>query len=141
MEELAFHQFPFQSFDKIRYSDTDRQGHVNNATFATYLETGRVEFLYHPQWPVISDQASFVIVGLDISFTKEILWPGQVEIGSGVLSIGKSSVKIFQKLFQNEETVALAKSTIVQVDDHTGRAKPLSEEARQHLNRWLLAAV
>lgn len=26
--------FPFQTFDKVRYADTDRQGHVNNAAFA-----------------------------------------------------------------------------------------------------------
>jgi acyl-CoA thioester hydrolase len=28
--------------DVLRYADTDRQGHVNNAVFATFLESGRV---------------------------------------------------------------------------------------------------
>lgn len=30
----ALADFPFQTFDKVRYADTDRQGHVNNAAFA-----------------------------------------------------------------------------------------------------------
>ena len=34
------------SREKLRYSDTDRQGHVNNAVFSTFLETGRVELLF-----------------------------------------------------------------------------------------------
>jgi hypothetical protein len=42
-------EFPQTTFDKLRYNDTDRQGHVNNAVFATLLESGRVEFLYAPE--------------------------------------------------------------------------------------------
>ena len=34
--------------DNIRYRDTDRQGHVNNAVLSTFPETGRVELLYDP---------------------------------------------------------------------------------------------
>jgi acyl-CoA thioester hydrolase len=38
--------YAHQTFDKLRYGDTDRQGHVNNAVFSTLFETGRVEMLY-----------------------------------------------------------------------------------------------
>lgn len=38
--------------DVIRYADTDRQGHVNNAVFSTFLETGRVDILYNPEMPL-----------------------------------------------------------------------------------------
>ncbi len=34
-------EFPLRTSDKVRYGDTDRQGHVNNAVFSTFLETGR----------------------------------------------------------------------------------------------------
>ena len=27
--------------ESVRYNDTDRQGHVNNAVFVTFLEAGR----------------------------------------------------------------------------------------------------
>ena len=93
--------FPLQTFDKVRYADTDRQGHVNNAAFATFLETGRVEFLYDPDNPLAADGASFVIVNLKLNFVSEIRWPGRVEIGTAVTKIGTSSLTLYQGLFQN----------------------------------------
>lgn len=48
MITLTLADFPFTSFDKLRYCDTDKQGHVNNAVFSTFLETGRAEFLLDP---------------------------------------------------------------------------------------------
>ncbi|MEZ4763396.1 MAG: acyl-CoA thioesterase, partial [Calditrichia bacterium] len=61
MELLNLDDFPLKTFDKIRYADTDRQGHVNNATFSTFLETGRVEVLYNAEFPVLFANSSFVI--------------------------------------------------------------------------------
>jgi len=47
--------------DKVRYCDTDRQGHVNNAIFSSFLETGRVEILYNQNHPLYAEGCSFVI--------------------------------------------------------------------------------
>lgn len=135
---LDLKDFPLQSVDKIRYSDTDRQGHVNNGTFASYLETGRVELLYSPSITILSNKISFVIVNLHLNFLKEILWPGQVEIGTGIIKIGNSSVKIYQKIFQNDQCVADAESTIVQVENSTGKPSLITEETRNVLQQYLL---
>ena len=40
--------YPAHDYDKLRYSDMDTQGHVNNAVFTTLLETGRTSLLNHP---------------------------------------------------------------------------------------------
>ena len=45
-KDWTLEQFPIRTYDKLRYADTDRQGHVNNAVFSTFLETGRVELIY-----------------------------------------------------------------------------------------------
>jgi acyl-CoA thioester hydrolase len=37
---LALNAYPSQSSADIRYADLDRQGHVNNAVFATFSEVG-----------------------------------------------------------------------------------------------------
>ena len=83
-KQLALEDFPFQTYDKLRYADTDRQGHVNNAAYATFLETGRVEFLYDPASPLADSGAAVVIAGLSLIFLANINWPGTVEIGTGV---------------------------------------------------------
>lgn len=138
MKTIGLTDFPLQTFDKIRYSDTDRQGHVNNAVFSTYLETGRVELLYAAGLGLLSDTNSFVIAALNLNFLKEILWPGRVEIGTGVVKTGNSSINIYQQLFQNGHCVASAETVIVQIDNASGKSQPLSEETRLALNSLLL---
>lgn len=127
-------QFPIKSFDKVRYADTDRQGHVNNAVFATMLETGRVEILYHPENPLASEHCSFVIVSLTLNFHAEITWPGKVQIGTRVAEVGRSSVTMEQGLFQDEKCVATASTVVVHVNDLEKRAEPISTAAAAYLN-------
>lgn len=138
MKNISLSDFPVRSYDKIRFADTDRQGHVNNANFSTFLETGRVEFLYNAEYPILAEGASFVIAALQLNLMKEITWPGQVDIGTGLLKIGNSSIKMYQQLFQNGECMANAETVIVQVDNENGQSKPLMEKARQVLEQWLL---
>lgn len=135
---LTLNDFPQQTYDKIRYADTDRQGHVNNAVFSTFLETGRTAFLFHPEHPILDKGASFVIASLHLDFIKEITWPGRVDIGTGVVRIGNSSLTLWQQLFQHNQCVASAKTVVVQVDDATGRSRPLTEEAKAQLGNWAL---
>ncbi len=138
MEELKLDDFPLKTFDKVRYADTDRQGHVNNTTFAAFLETGRVEVLYNSDLPLLSEGSSFVIASLKLDFLKEITWPGQVDIGTGITKIGNSSIKMDQQLFQNEACVASAETVVVQVDEMSGRSSPLTDIAKKTLAGWYL---
>ena len=53
-------EFPLISADKLRYGDTDRQGHVKNAVFMTFLETVIEEVHQTPYNPLNDDNAEFV---------------------------------------------------------------------------------
>ncbi|ERP97987.1 thioesterase family protein [Roseibium sp. ROS1] len=123
--------FVLRTGDKLRYGDTDRQGHVNNAVFATFLETGRVELLYNEALADLG--AAFVIARLELDFLAEVNWPGEVEIGTAVLDVGRSSFKLFQKVFQDGKPVAQAVTVIVQMSESTRKSQPLSERARERL--------
>lgn len=136
MNHLNPNDFPLISTDKIRYADTDRQGHVNNAVFATFLETGRVEFLIAGDHGILEEGASFVIARLTLNFIAEITWPGSVSIGTGILKIGSSSITLFQQLHQEDICVATAQTAIVQVKN--GQGLPLSPQAKTTLEQWML---
>ena len=127
-------RFPVRTYEKLRYGDTDRQGHVNNAVFSTMFETGRVEILYDPDAPLASPGCAFVIVNLNLDFRSEINWPGRVDIGTGVAEVGRSSVTFAQALFQNGRLAATAKAVVVQMDEVTRRSEPLSDGAIERLN-------
>lgn len=138
MKERTLQDFPLHAADKIRYSDTDRQGHVNNAVFATFLETGRVNIIYNPDFPILAAGASFVIASLQLNFLREINWPGQVDIGTGITKVGNSSIRLSQHIFQNDQCVATSESVIVQVSDETGSSLALTAEAREVLGKWVV---
>ncbi|MFD1624404.1 acyl-CoA thioesterase [Azospirillum griseum] len=121
--------FPRHTHDKLRYADTDRQGHVNNAVFATLFETGRVELLYDPAGPLHAENGAFVIARLAIDFVDEIRWPGAVDIATRVASLGRSSIRLEQALFQDGRHVASAESVIVHVDQGDRRSRPLPPAA------------
>lgn len=134
---LNYADFALQTYDKVRYADTDRQGHVNNAVFSTFLETGRVEFLYNPEAPLAAENASFVIASLNLQLVGEIRWPGTVETGTRVEKIGTSSLVLFQGLFQAGQCVATAETVIVQMNDSSRKSQPLSEDCRAFLARHM----
>ncbi|GAA0781083.1 acyl-CoA thioesterase [Roseibium denhamense] len=127
----AISDFPLTTTDKLRYGDTDRQGHVNNAVFATFLETGRVEFLMDDR--MLDEGTAFVIARLELDYLAEVTWPGDVHIGTAVLDTGRSSFKLFQKVFQNGAAVAQAVTVIVLTNEITRKSHPLPEKARQRL--------
>lgn len=125
--------YPRVTHDKLRYADTDRQGHINNAVFATFLETGRVEVLYNPDNPLAADGCEFVIAHLALDFRSELRWPGQVDIGLRVARVGNSSVQLQQGLFQDGTCAATATTVIVQMALDTRRSHPLTAATIERL--------
>jgi acyl-CoA thioester hydrolase len=120
----------------IRYADTDRQGHVNNAVFATFLESGRVAILCAPDNQVAPHGASFVLARLTLDFRAEIRWPGEVLVGTTVLRLGQSSVTFGQGLFVNEKCAATAETVLVLIDELTRKSRPLPEPTRKELEKY-----
>lgn len=125
--------FPFRTREKLRYGDTDRQGHVNNAVFATFLETGRVDMLINGGVDLMGPDGAFVIARLVLDFRREVNWPGEVDIGTRVAAVGRSSLRLEQAVFHNGECVATGELIVVLTDVTTRRSKPFSEEARTWL--------
>jgi acyl-CoA thioester hydrolase len=123
--------------DKLRYCDTDRQGHVNNAVFATFCETGRVTFLYDEKLNLAGPGANFVVARLELDFRSELFYPGQIDIGTRVLTIGRSSFRVGQGIFKGDACAATAESVMVLMDDATRKAKPLTPQLRAWLEERL----
>jgi acyl-CoA thioester hydrolase len=138
-KQLTITAFPFVTFDKVRYGDTDRQGHVNNAVFATFFETGRVEMLYQPSHEFLSDDCSFVVAKSTLDLLAEIHWPGQVDVGTGIVRIGNSSLVIAANLYQHGQLVATSETIVVQVSNITKTSTPITEEIKQKLKSFQIS--
>jgi acyl-CoA thioester hydrolase len=120
--------FPHRTVETIRFGDLDRQNHVNNAVFATHFESGRVIILYGEEYGLIVPDANFVLARVEIDFLGEMHWPGNVEIGTAIARVGRSSLGLAQALFVNGACVATSDNTLVLIDTATRRPKPFAPE-------------
>ncbi|WP_419897263.1 acyl-CoA thioesterase [Roseomonas sp. USHLN139] len=116
--------------DRVRFGDTDRLGHVNNAKYATYFETARVELM---EQVLAGPDSYFVIARIAIDFRAELRDLGPIDIGTAVTGIGRTSFTTGQAVFQGELCAATAEGVVVLVEAATRRPMPLPEALRRQL--------
>jgi acyl-CoA thioester hydrolase len=100
--------------EKLRFADTDRNGHISNAVFAVRCQNARMEIVSDPNRAAVPDGVHIVIARLQLDLLGDMHRPGRVEIGTRVEHIGRSSV-----------VLARAKPIVVSIDAATRRATPL----------------
>lgn len=127
--------YPVVIEEKVRLSDTDRQGHVNNVSFSFFYEAGRAAIVLEEP-ALLEPDCFFVIVTTTIEFVGELHYPGTITIANGIERIGNSSITVRQALFQDGRCASVSHSTMAQVNMTRRTAQPLSAKARE-----LLAAM
>ena len=133
--------YPHRVRDIIRYGDLDPQGHVNNAVFATYFESGRVALFRNPDLGIGVENATYVLVRQEVDFLAELHWPGEVEIGTALAQVGRSSFVMTQAIFSNGVCAGAGRATLVMLDTVTRKARPLTPEALARLEPWKYRGV
>jgi acyl-CoA thioester hydrolase len=128
--------FPFRLSDNVRFADLDPNNHVNNAVYASYFETGRVTLMKDASAGLIPPGLSWVLVRLDIHFRSELHWPGTIELGLGLVKLGRTSTHFDQVVFSDGVCVASARAVTVLVDETSRKPTPLTEEIIAKLTPW-----
>ena len=128
--------YPHQVTDIIRYADLDPQGHVNNAVFSTYLETGRVAMFRNRDLGIGVENATVVLVRQEIDFLRELRWPGDVTVGTALAALGRTSFTMAQVVFDGEHCAAAGRATMVMLDATTRKPRPLPPDAIAKLEPW-----
>lgn len=119
-----------------RWRDVDVYGHVNNAVYYEYFDTGVNQWLVEQG---VLDPKRGAQVGLVVEtgcvYFAEITFPGVVAVGLRVARLGTSSVRYEIGLFENaaETTAAKGHFVHVYVDAETRRPAPLNAELRAAL--------
>lgn len=114
---------------KLRFADTDRNGHITNIVLAACCQYARMELQCNPQRVPVPPNSRFAIAKLGPELLLEMHWPGTVVIGTRLDPIGRSSMMLAQALFVANRCVAKAEPVIVLLEVASRRAVGLSEEA------------
>ncbi len=130
--------FAVWNTDTLRLSDLDHQRHVNNAVHAVLFTNGRYHFIQHHVRPHNAEDMPLAMVRITIDYLREMHHPGDVECGTLIRSIGRSSITFGQALFKDGKCAAVAESVMVLLDPKTRRPKPLPAAVVAQLERFKL---
>lgn len=124
----------------IRWSDVDRQGHVNNVSLAGYLQEARI--LATTSWSPGMRRAGnylWVVVRQDIRYRRQVL-PTQrsCRVHTALTRLGTSSMTLAGSIATEEGSALDAATVLVCVDPKTGASVPIDDQTRQALSAYLV---
>ncbi len=130
------HHFPLT----VRWGDIDAFGHINNATYLTYIQEARVDFTWYSrkrrnEQPLLLDM---VVARIEVDYLLPI-YEGHtnLDIAVWVERIGTSSFTFAYEVSEGATLYARAKSIQVAVSMESKTSRPLNNVEREFLNEYL----
>lgn len=87
----------------IRWGDMDAFGHVNNTVYFRYMESARIAFLEQVTGRTDTAAEGPVIVTAYCTFSKQLVYPGQIEVHTFVGTPGRSSIEVTHEIRMVDE--------------------------------------
>ena len=120
-----------------RFKDTDALGHVNNASFITWIEEARTPIfkVFNPELSV--EKWNLIIARVEMDFLAQCYYGKKVVVDSCLEKIGTSSLTICHDLFQEKLKIARGKSIMVYFDYNKNKSLPIPESMKETLKPHL----
>lgn len=129
--------YPHTQPVQTRFQDMDVLGHLNNVAFAALFETGRTKFNHAINlWDSLQRRRS-VVARVEINYLAEGSYPEDVEIATGIGTLGGRSWEILSAMFQHGRCIATCDVTVVM--DRGEDGSDLPDAFRAALSAWLVA--
>lgn len=132
----------FETAVAVRYGDIDSYGHVNNATYGTYLEEARIDYLTEvidAETDVLAAEGAgtgIVIASLEIEFERPLRDARTVDIELSIQRLGTTSFPVEYAIRDGGDTVATAETTVVTYDREAGEPCPIPEDWREAIREF-----
>jgi acyl-CoA thioester hydrolase len=134
-------EFRFFHPIEVRYGDLDPQGHLNNAKYLTYFETGRINYFIH--LGLFTPGQSFTDIGVimaeaRVTFHAAVQFGTPVKVGVRTSKIGNKSMTVEQNIVHSETGEVLASGQVILVafDYHTNQTLPVPEKMREAISKF-----
>lgn len=116
---------------RVRYSETDAQGIVNNANYLSYFEVGRVEWLraIGLSYKALEKKGyGFVVVEVHALYKKAAFFDDKLTLRTELVELKRASLRFSYALLRGEEVIATGYTRHGCVDLVTGRARRMPPE-------------
>ncbi|MCL6631555.1 MAG: acyl-CoA thioesterase [Alicyclobacillus herbarius] len=121
---------------RVRFSDTDMFGHVNNARYFTYMEEARVKFL---EDVVGADELPTILASAKVDFRGQTFFRDCVRIETWISRIGHKSFEFSYRMTRDNTGELLFEGSTVLVcyDYERMESIPIPPEWRVKLEEYL----
>lgn len=128
-------KFEIYSKVKVRYSETDMSGHVNNISYLIYLEQARAEYLDSLELGSLNPNAIVVTADVWCHYHAEAFYSEELDVGVRVARIGNSSIDLEYCIqsTRDRRLVVTGAGTIVIVDKQTKKPLQIPEAVRDRI--------
>ncbi|MBT2688137.1 acyl-CoA thioesterase [Bacillus sp. ISL-47] len=123
---------------KVRFSETDMFGHLNNTVPFTYYEEARIEFFkskgFMQDWVKPDNETIPVVADLQCDFLSQVFFDEEIKIYVKAAAIGNSSVDLHYMGKKPDGSICFAgRGTMVQISKKNGKGVPWTEEMKELL--------
>ncbi|GCF14284.1 thioesterase [Haloarcula mannanilytica] len=134
--------FEYTTEVEVRYTDIDTYGHVNNATYATYFEEARIDYL---EDVVGSDDAllsgsesgtGIVIANLEVDYLQPVQISDTVAVAVRVPRLGEKSFPFEYEVRTDDGVAATGETTVVTYDRDTESSRSIPEDWRKKIAQF-----
>lgn len=129
--------FSFYIPVKVRFSETDMFGHMNNTAPFVYFEEARIDFMKSiGMFNDISREADSVPVVADLQcdFHQQIFFDDQLKLYVKVESMGRTSYDIHYLAVNQKDNICLTgRGRIVHIDPKSGKPVEITQEIKEQL--------
>ena len=124
------HVFPM----RVRFSDVDVYGHVNNVKYFEYYQEARLAFLTSMGRAEEEGRFAVVVARVAVDYMRPILFRSEpYTIESWVDRVGNSSFGLSAEIKDGDTVLSRAAAVMVTFDLKTQKARPLSPPERERL--------
>ncbi|KMY51158.1 acyl-CoA thioesterase [Peribacillus loiseleuriae] len=139
MEEWVS-SFHFKHPVKVRFSETDMFGHLNNTIPFTYFEEARIEYFkkigFMQIWLHDGRVEIPVVADLQCDFLEQLFFDDEIDVHVKVARIGNSSIDLHYMGTKEGEVCFTGRGTIVQISKKTGKSVAWTEEMEQKMSAF-----
>ncbi len=126
---------------KVRFSDLDAMGHVNNASYLSYLEEARLAYYNHVVG-LDTNKLEFdaVVARIEIDYLEQIRLGDKVEVYTRTGKLGNKSSDVEHLIVivdkENRKIAASALTKLVSFDYRKNKTIPVPEENRLIIEKY-----
>jgi acyl-CoA thioester hydrolase len=129
--------FPVRVKRAVLWGEMDALGHVNNTVYLRWFEEARVQYSLHEK---VASEAmlSVILAHQRIDYLAPVVYPDTVETRVSITRIGTSSMTMSFEIWSEVQVrmVAKGEGVMVAIEPGEGRARKLSEDAKQKVEAF-----